>query len=64
MLCSNPYMKDGVSFGCGQCKGCRVNKRRQWTHRILLESMCHESSAFVTLTYDNDHLPKETPSFM
>jgi hypothetical protein len=59
MLCSNPYIKDTIPHGCGQCLGCRVNKRRAWTNRILLESMCHESSAFVTLTYDEGHLPKD-----
>jgi hypothetical protein len=59
MLCKNPYIKDAVPYGCGQCLPCRTNKRRLWTHRILLESMTHEDNAFVTLTYDNDHLPKD-----
>lgn len=30
---------------------CRINKRRQWTARIVLEAGLHQQSAFVTLTY-------------
>lgn len=28
-----------------------------WTHRIILESLKHETSSFLTLTYSDDHLP-------
>lgn len=42
---------------CGSCKNCRINQARIWTNRILLEQTCHNSSIFVTLTYDDDHLP-------
>ena len=28
-----------------------------WTHRILLESTSSLNNAWVTLTYDDDHLP-------
>lgn len=54
---------DGVrdaltAFGCGQCMPCRINKSREWTHRLLLEQRVHKESAFVTLTYDNDHIPE------
>lgn len=58
MRCSNPYTtSSGHAYGCGQCMPCRLNKRREWTHRILLEANCHGDNAFVTLTYDDDHLP-------
>ena len=55
MRCSNPYTNaTGQAYGCGQCLPCRMNKKRTWMHRILLESYQHEHNAFVTLTYEND----------
>lgn len=44
-------------YPCGQCVPCRINRKRLWTHRILLETKCHPYSAFVTLTYDDENLP-------
>lgn len=35
---------------------CRVNRRRVWMHRILLEMYCHSDNAFITLTYADDEL--------
>jgi len=57
MLCRKPYVSAGVAHGCGQCNPCRFNKRRIWTHRIMLEAAQYEKNAFVTLTYDEEHLP-------
>ena len=69
MLCKNPYRKVekigsvvtelGPEYGCGQCLHCRISAARVWIHRLLLESRCHESSAFITLTYDDEHLPED-----
>lgn len=46
-------------FPCGQCLHCRINKARMWTYRIMMEAKAHTESIFVTLTYDNEHLPQD-----
>lgn len=59
MRCGYPLIVGGRAFGCGQCFNCRVNQRRIWTHRLMLEAKDHAESCFVTLTYDEDHLPED-----
>lgn len=44
---------------CGRCMPCRINKTQSWVLRLELEKSNCEKSAFVTLTYDDDHLPKD-----
>ena len=58
MLCRAPILLGGRAFPCGQCMPCRVNRRRIWSHRIMLVAMQHSDSAFVTLTYSEDNVPK------
>lgn len=57
LLCRKPYTKDGAAYPCGQCMPCRFNRRREWQHRIMLESLCHTRKSFLTLTYSDGNLP-------
>lgn len=60
MLCENPYVKGtGEAFPCGKCLPCLVRRKKLWTHRLMLESLCHSDNAFVTLTYADEFVPKD-----
>lgn len=43
---------------CGRCIGCRLKYSRLWAARIMNEAQLHEENTFITLTYDDDHLPE------
>lgn len=43
---------------CGQCIGCRLERSRQWAVRLMKEARLHERNSFLTLTYDDAHLPR------
>lgn len=59
MKCRSPVIVGHLAFGCGQCLPCRVDRRRIWSHRIMLEASQWGDNAFITLTYDEDHLPAD-----
>lgn len=42
---------------CGECTECRINHTREWAARCVCESMTHEHNWFLTLTYDEEHVP-------
>lgn len=42
---------------CGGCVDCRLAYSRDWAVRCMLESQYHEHNYFITLTYDDYHLP-------
>ena len=48
---------DWISVPCGRCVECRLEKRRQWAIRCMHEASMYDENSFVTLTYDDAHLP-------
>lgn len=54
---SSWYPIQTVTIPCGQCIGCRLQYSRDWATRLMLENLDHDSSFFITLTYDDDHVP-------
>lgn len=57
----SPYRRDDdnkfIYVGCGRCAWCRKEKRDEWFIRFKLESHDNEFTKFITLTYDDEHLP-------
>lgn len=50
-------------IGCGVCLECKLKDSKQWAQRSVAEASMHEHNWFVTLTYDNEHLPMPIPSY-
>jgi len=46
-----------IKIPCGKCPGCKLEQSRQWAVRCMHEKRLHNSSCFVTLTYDDNNLP-------
>lgn len=59
MQCVKPIIIQNGRFPCGKCIACRIQKSREWSCRLLHELNYWDSASFITLTYDDDHLPAD-----
>jgi len=48
-----------LKLPCGQCIGCRIRRSKEWAIRCIHEASCHNQNCFVTLTYDDKHIPHD-----
>lgn len=57
----NTVFEDAGSkhVSCQQCLGCRLERSRQWALRSVHEAQFHEENYFLTLTFDDDHVPAD-----
>ena len=46
-----------LQLPCGRCIGCRLERSRQWAMRCVHEASLSPYNSFITLTYDDAHLP-------
>lgn len=51
------YKDDWILVPCGKCLACRINRRREWTQRLLHEAADSDTVYFLTLTYSDEYLP-------
>ena len=57
-------VKDGfqdmpLEVPCGKCEGCKADKALEWAIRCYQEASLYQENCFVTLTYDDDHIPQD-----
>lgn len=61
MVCTNQVRlgeaEDMLIVPCGRCAACRVRRTAEWAVRLYHELHYWDHACFVTLTYDDDHLP-------
>lgn len=56
--CNKPIEVNGRYFSCGNCMACRISRSREWSTRLIYELTAWNYNAiFITLTYDDEHLP-------
>lgn len=44
---------------CGKCHGCRADQALAWSIRCLHESTFYQENSFLTLTFDDQHVPEK-----
>lgn len=49
-----------LTLPCGQCRGCRLERSRQWAIRCMHEASLHESNCFITLTFSPESLSERS----
>lgn len=61
MQCAFPVtLSRENTVACGRCMPCRINKKQEWTGKILAEAIYEKYGAsFVTLTYSEETVPKD-----
>lgn len=53
----SPRYPRGLTVPCGKCIHCKIQRRKEWSIRMLHELDSWDKASFVTLTYDDKHLP-------
>lgn len=52
-----------IPVPCGKCASCKCDYSRDWANRMILELQDHDEAMFLTLTYNDEHLPLSAKGF-
>ena len=55
------FEPDTLIIPCGKCDECKLDYAREWSVRCQCEASLWNDNYFVTLTYDDEHLPEALP---
>lgn len=58
---ATPYQKrvgEEIDVPCGKCTSCKIAHANTWANRLSLESEQWKENWFITLTYNEENLPK------
>lgn len=56
---SDPEYSRRLEIPCSKCLGCKADLALTWSIRAYHESTLHVQNSFITLTYDNEHMPSD-----
>lgn len=59
ILWKAPFGSERQDVPCGKCVGCRLAYSKNMAIRCMHESEMHKDNSFITLTFDDDHVPKD-----
>jgi hypothetical protein len=48
-----------IKIPCRSCVECVIGYSNQWATRVAAEASCHRENCFITLTYNDENLPKD-----
>lgn len=51
------YRDQPIVIRCNRCMPCRIHQTQSWAIRCVHEKHFYDDAIFVSLTYDDDHLP-------
>ena len=54
-----PPGQSSFRLPCNNCIGCRIDRSQMWATRCMHESSLHLENSFITLTYNETHLPQD-----
>lgn len=60
----NEKTNEIMQLPCGRCAHCRARRASAWSFRLRKEVQRAKNAYFVTLTYDNEHVPISKNRFM